>query len=120
MTLSEKEHTLVTVLFSVFHKVSCTIKKNCQFLFVKTLMSEQKWVNLFLTVQCIFTKCTKKSLQNIMRKGKERCYKKFLLFPECFQRSLSKFLEQMVCSCRLTFTLFHTIPTFNDPEEGDF
>ena len=48
-------------------------------------------------------------------------YKYLSPFVHCFQRpSSSKSVELQIGSEEKRLTLYHAIPTFNDPKEGDF
>ena len=59
-------------------------------------------------------------MRNSLCKGENWDHKHFLTFPKCFQKATS-LLSFEIRDCLLNrLILYHTNPTFNDPEKEDF
>ena len=59
-------------------------------------------------------------VENIVRKGEVSCYKQFLLFSQCFPHRYLFNKSKCGIMCGNELTLYHTTPTFNDPEKVAF
>ena len=59
-------------------------------------------------------------VENIVGKGENAGYQLFLLFPQCFDKAFFTAGSLKSRDCVVELTLYHTIPTFNDPEEEAF
>ena len=58
-------------------------------------------------------------IENIVGKEENGGYQHFLLFPQCFQRLFPP-VRQKSSLYGKGLTLYHTIPTFNDPDKETF